>query len=90
MKLFFWAVIFFCFVPGVVKAEWPDLSQPAAAVGGGGEDAGVVVGIENYAFIPPVAGAESNAKAWFDYLTATRGAAPGNIQLLLGGRRHAR
>lgn len=63
---------------------WPDLSRPAAALGGGESDAGVVVGIENYGFVPPVPGAEANAKAWYDYLTRTRGAAPGNVKLLLG------
>lgn len=44
--------------------DWPDLSQPAPAVGGGEHDAAVVVGIEDYAFVGPVPGAESNAKLW--------------------------
>lgn len=63
---------------------WPDLSRPAAEVGGGEADAGVVVAIEAYGFVPPVPGAELNAKAWYDYLTRTRGAAPANVKLLLG------
>lgn len=63
---------------------WPDLAKPAPSVGGGEQDAGVVVGIDAYSYVPPVLGAEPNAKAWYDYLTRTRGAAPGNIKLLLG------
>ncbi len=70
--------------PARASDLWPDLSRPAAAVGGGEEDAGVVVGIEGYGFVPPVPGAELNAKAWYDYLTRTRGVAPGNVKLLLG------
>src|SRR5208282_4331081 len=64
--------------------DWPDLSRPAPPVGGGAHDAGVVVGIENYGFVPSVPGAETNAKEWFDYLTRTRGVDPANVQLLLG------
>ena len=64
--------------------SWPDLSRPAAAVGGGEHDVAVVVGIEGYGFVPPVPGAEDNAKAWYDYLTRTRGAQPANVKLLLG------
>ena len=64
--------------------SWPDLSAAAATVGGGEHDAGVVVGIEGYGFVPPVPGAEANAKAWYDFLTRTRGASPANIKLLLG------
>lgn len=63
--------------------SWPDLSSPAVAVGGGEHDAAVVVGVENYAFVPKVPGAEVNAKAWYDYLTKTRGASAGRIKLLL-------
>lgn len=44
----------------------------------------MIVGIESYGFVPPVPGAEPNAKAWYDYLTRTRGAAPGSVKLLLG------
>lgn len=70
--------------PARSEELWPDLSKPAASVGGGEQDAGVVVGIDAYSYVPPVTGAEPNAKAWYDYLTHTRGAAPGNITLLLG------
>src|SRR6185503_19140247 len=64
--------------------NWPDVSTPAPVVGGGDSDAAVVVGVESYAFVPPVPGAEANARAWYDYLVKTRGAAPGAVKLLLG------
>ncbi|MBI5622476.1 MAG: SEL1-like repeat protein [Elusimicrobia bacterium] len=64
--------------------EWPDLATPAEAVGGGEEDAAVVAGIEGYAFVPQVAGAEANAKAWYDYFTRTRGIPVGRVKLLTG------
>ena len=64
--------------------DWPDLSKPARTVGGGDHDAAVIVGVEGYAFVPPVPGAESNAKAWYDYLTKTRGVSPARVKLLLG------
>ncbi|MBI5242817.1 MAG: formylglycine-generating enzyme family protein [Elusimicrobia bacterium] len=66
------------------EASWPDMTQPARAVGGGEADAAVVVGIEGYAFVAPVAGAESNAKAWYDYFTKTRGVPVGKVKLLTG------
>ncbi len=43
-----------------------------------------MVGIEGYSFVPPVPGAEVNAKAWYDYLTRTRGVAASSVKLLLG------
>ncbi len=79
-----------CFVSilGAVLAQaagpWPDLSLPARAVGGGEHDAAVVVGVEGYAFVSPVAGAESNAKLWHQYLTETRGVPAQNAKLLTG------
>lgn len=67
-----------------LASDWPDLSSPAAAIGGGEHDAAVVVGIESYFAVPGVPGAEMNAKAWYDYLIRTRGLAPRNVKLLLG------
>ena len=66
------------------EVAWPDLASPARSIGGGDHDAAVIVGVEGYAFVPPVPGAEANAKAWYDYLTKTRNAAPGSVKLLLG------
>ncbi|MBI5882001.1 MAG: SUMF1/EgtB/PvdO family nonheme iron enzyme [Elusimicrobia bacterium] len=64
-------------------ASWPDVGRPAASVGGGEADAAVIVGIERYAFVSPVRGAGDNARAWYDYLTKTRGLKPANVRLLL-------
>lgn len=62
---------------------WPDLTRPAAKMVGGGEnDAAVVVGIETYAYIPPIPGALENAISWYDYFTRTRGTRPENVLLL--------
>ncbi len=66
------------------QSIWPDLAKPAAAVGGGANDAALVVAIENYAFLPPVPGAEAVAKAWQDYFTATLGVPARNVQFLAG------
>ncbi|MBI4801533.1 MAG: caspase family protein [Elusimicrobia bacterium] len=66
------------------QTSWPDLSQPVQAVGGGKQDAAVVVGVEGYAFVGPVPGAESNAKLWNRYFSDTRGVPPQNVKLLTG------
>ena len=65
-----------------VGADWPDLSRPARAIGGGEHDAAVVVGVENYFAVPGVPGAKSNANEWYEYLTKTRGVPPQNVKLL--------
>lgn len=62
-------------------SAWPDLSQPAPAVGGGEHDAAVVVGIQRYLAVPGVPGARRNAKDWYAYLAQTRGVAPKDIDL---------
>ena len=66
------------------EATWPDLSRPARTIGGGTHDSAVVIGVENYSFVPPVPGAEQNARAWYDYLTQTLGVPPESIRLLTG------
>ena len=50
------ALILALAAPARAAEGWPDLARPAAAVGGGEADAGVVVGIEGYGFVPPVPG----------------------------------
>ena len=54
-------------------AAWPSLESPPAAEGGGSRDAAVVVGIDDYQFMPDVPGAAANARAWADWLGDTRG-----------------
>lgn len=61
---------------------WPALDQPAKSVGGGASDAAVVVGVENYAHVPPVPGAKLNASAWYDYFIKTRQIPPENVTAL--------
>jgi FKBP-type peptidyl-prolyl cis-trans isomerase FkpA len=47
---------------------WPSLSS-AKAVGGGENDAAVIVGVEKYPFVEHVPGARLNAEDWHAYLT---------------------
>ncbi|MCK6573455.1 SUMF1/EgtB/PvdO family nonheme iron enzyme [Myxococcota bacterium] len=54
-------------------ARWPTLAEPpAGAAGGGKADAAVIVGVEDYAFLPDVPGAVANANAWETWLERTR------------------
>ncbi|HAH05049.1 MAG TPA: hypothetical protein DCM05_00765 [Elusimicrobia bacterium] len=64
------------------ETSWPDLSNPARAIGGGENDAAVVVGVEDYLRVPGVPGAKSNAKQWYEYLTETRGVPARNVKFL--------
>ena len=71
------------FSPGFAgEASWPNLTAPADLVGGGEQDAAVVVGLERYAFVSEIPGAKANAKAWYEYFTETRGIPPENVTLL--------
>src|SRR5689334_9674611 len=62
--------------------SWPALATPPPAIGGGEGDAAVIVGIERYSVVPPVAGAIRNADAWFSYLTTTLGTPTASVTLL--------
>jgi hypothetical protein len=63
--------------------RWPDLTQPARRVGGGGKDAAVIVGLEHYAHVPAIAHARDNAAAWFQYFVRTRDIPVERVTLLL-------
>lgn len=63
-------------------AVWPDLSRPPKAVGGGENDAAIVVGIGDYAFLADIPGARENAMAWYDYFTKTLRVPAANVKLL--------
>jgi formylglycine-generating enzyme required for sulfatase activity len=53
---------------------WPALEATAAKrVGGGEQDAAVIVAIEDYAILPDVEGAVANGLAWEQYLSDARG-----------------
>lgn len=65
------------------NSPWPDLAAAMPRIGGGENDAAVIVGVENYAFVPKVGGAAKNAKDWYRYFTRVRGTSPGKVRLLL-------
>lgn len=67
---------------GLASTEWPDLSVPPAAEGGGESDAALIIGIENYGSVAPVPGAVQNAQDWYRYLTRTRKVPVSAITLL--------
>lgn len=51
---------------------WPDLTKGTRAVGGGENDAALVVAIEDYSFLPDVKGAGEMGAAWVMYLRYAR------------------
>lgn len=51
---------------------WPELSTMVPSQADGARDAAVIVAIESYAFLPPIAGAFANGRDWFEYLTRSR------------------
>ncbi len=63
-------------------ADWPDLREPPEEVGGGEQDAALIVGIEKYLLVSPVPGAVDNAQDWFLWLTKTRKVPLKNIKFL--------
>ena len=74
--------VLLCCAPALA-AEWPELSSPPMAQGGGEDDAALVVGVEVYSSVPHVPGAARNAGAWYAYLTRTLKLAPERVTLLL-------
>ncbi len=64
---------------------WPPLVKPPAATGGGASDAAVICGLEDYAYLPDVAGASANARDWYLYLAKTKKIRPDRIRRLSGG-----
>jgi len=62
-----------CLLPATSIANWPDLSIPAPRVGGGEEDAAIIIGIEDYDTLLDVPGARLNALQWRDYFHMTLG-----------------
>lgn len=65
-----------------LASSWPDLATPAKATGEGTNDAALVIGAEDYIFVPDVEGARKNADDWYFYLTRTRGISPASATLL--------
>lgn len=52
---------------GARAGGWPELSG-GPVTGGGERDAALVIGVDDYAYAPPVPGAEKNAEDWYRYL----------------------
>lgn len=77
-----------CLSLNAVAAEWPALSGPAQ-IGGGENDAALIIGIDAYAYSPPVPGAEENAEDWYRFLTEQR-RVPATAAVLLRGREGTR
>ena len=64
---------------------WPTLEvADFAAVGGGAQDAAVLIGIDDYPFLPKVVGAEANVRAWEQWLRKGRQVPGTNIRRLVG------
>jgi hypothetical protein len=66
-----------------VRLRWPDLTRAGARIGGGEDDAAVIVGIERYAHVSRIPGAVENATAWYEHLVRSRGIPVERVQLLL-------
>ena len=60
---------------------WPDLSEPPS-VGGGDQDAAVVVAIEDYVSVSDIPGAKDNGLDWYSYFTDGRGIAASRVKLV--------
>jgi hypothetical protein len=72
-----------CAAPGRAAADtlWPRLDTPADTPADATRDAAVVIGIEDYVFIPDIPGALQNAQDWWQYLQG-RGVALQHVALL--------
>ncbi len=62
--------------------SWPDLQKPGANLGGGGKDAAILIGIDDYWGVPDVSGADDNVLAWAIYLHKMRGVPLARINIL--------
>jgi len=62
-------LILLLLAPTLAHAEWPSLSQPPNIARTGANDVALLIGIENYAFLPDVPGARSNVQDWQSFLT---------------------
>jgi len=64
------------------ESPWPDLQFDGGSATGAADSA-VIVGIEDYAYLDDIPGAEENARDWYRYLTSERGIPPERVRLLL-------
>ena len=61
---------------------WPDLGAPAGTSADGANDAALIVGVEDYLFVPKVPGAAKNATDWYAYLVEGRKVPVASVKLL--------
>ena len=66
--------------------DWPAVNSDLPAANIGGNDAAVVVGINEYFVLPKVPGADQNALDWMRYLVKTRGIPQKHVALLTNGQ----
>ena len=50
------------------NATWPSIQTAPQVQGDASKDAALIIGIEDYAFVPKVEGAAANARDWFTFL----------------------
>ena len=62
--------------------SWPDLAAAPATAAEGAKDAALIIGVEDYVFVPRVPGAAKNATDWFTYLVDGRKVPIGQVKLL--------
>ena len=72
------------FADGAKPPNWPDISRPIA-VGGGENDAALVIGIDDYERVADIPGAADNARDWYRYLVDGRKLPIRNVRLLRNG-----
>ncbi|MEQ1572309.1 MAG: hypothetical protein ABMA64_42185, partial [Myxococcota bacterium] len=72
---------------GWAGAAVPDVDTPLRTGAGAASDAAVVVGLEDYGFLPQVPGAARDARALYHALVYTRGVPLERVELLTGGNR---
>lgn len=61
---------------------WPEIDRPVGKIGGGEQDAVVIVAIESYDYVPAVPGAVQNATDWQAYFTSSLGVPVERVRLL--------
>ena len=78
---FLWCLV--AALPGAAKADaYPDLSTPSAMAAQGGRESAVIVAIDKYFALPPIAGALENAVAWQRFFVEGRRIPANRVALL--------
>lgn len=75
-------------IPILLSAAWaalPSLSEPLRTGNSAPQDAAVVIGLEDYAFLPDIPYARADAQVFADWLVYTRGVPADRVRLLTAG-----